>query len=483
MTGARLLGLLAVLCAFVGTIQAVALDGACTKDLDCSCTDAQATCQNALCKCSSGYTAVSGACKADIGTTCDATADCDTTTVTGTVCDTTMTSPVCKLGSAADCTNNQNDCVSNSACTSNACACTTTTHIEETATKLCKKDIGQSCTVSSDCVMNDLKAVCDTTVASPICQLGGAGDCTAGDTCMNQATCTGNACVCEATNYPADANTFICRGIAGQACSTDAGCAEYSECTSSTCSCMTGYVEQTDKSCLPGVGTACSATLACDITANANAVCDNTNVCKIKSGQACTASTDCVSGAACSTNCACSTGYTVDGTPALCLGDVGTSCSSNADCDQVTDALVCDLTLTSPVCKKKIADCSTTTNCVANSECPTTTTCACSSTYTLDTGTQMCEGAIEATCDTNADCDAASNLVCDTSSSKCKKGITIACTADQCMTNAECSSCGTCQCSSGYTYSTTNLVCEGSSATAAVYSTLMLMICFLITRV
>ncbi|WAR18425.1 hypothetical protein MAR_000263 [Mya arenaria] len=98
---------------------------------------------------------------ADIGTPCTVTSDCNTTTVAGTVCDTIMSPPVCKLGSAANCTNNQDDCASNSSCIANACRCTVFTHTEETSTKLCKKDIGQTCAGLTDC----LGTACSSTLA------------------------------------------------------------------------------------------------------------------------------------------------------------------------------------------------------------------------------------------------------------------------------------------------------------------------------
>ncbi|XP_052770050.1 adhesion G protein-coupled receptor L3-like isoform X3 [Mya arenaria] len=213
---------------------------------------------------------------ADIGTPCTVTSDCNTTTVAGTVCDTIMSPPVCKLGSAANCTNNQDDCASNSSCIANACRCTVFTHTEETSTKLCKKDIGQTCAGLTDCVIS--QAVCDATEAVPVCKLA-----------------------------------------ADQSCVIEADCAANSECRNSTCSCRTGYMKQADKSCLPGLGTACSSTLACDRTANTGVVCDNTNVCKLPLGATCIASTDCVSGASCSTICSCSKGYIADVPYVLCL--------------------------------------------------------------------------------------------------------------------------------------------------------------------
>ncbi|XP_052807311.1 uncharacterized protein LOC128236475 [Mya arenaria] len=62
----------------------------------------------------------------NIGTPCTVTSDCNTTTVAGTVCDTIMSPPVCKLALGAFCTAST-DCVSGAVCgtgyTADICLC------------------------------------------------------------------------------------------------------------------------------------------------------------------------------------------------------------------------------------------------------------------------------------------------------------------------------------------------------------------------
>ncbi|XP_052807559.1 prion-like-(Q/N-rich) domain-bearing protein 25 [Mya arenaria] len=478
MTDTRLLGLLVLLCALVGTLNAVALNGTCTKDTDCSCENPQATCVNAMCKCTSGYTAVSRECKADIGTTCASDGDCNTSTNANIVCDLTLSAPVCKVGAGGDCTNNQNDCVSNSACSTNVCTCTTTTHSADTSTKYCKKALGQSCTATSECESNIAGTVCDTTIDSPVCKLGDSADCSSVSThCMSHSICN-STCDCD-TGYTAVNN--LCIGEIGQACTVAGGCPSYAEC-STNCACMNGYIANDgNTTCLGDLGSTCTATAECDVT-NTDVVCDTAGKCNLKVGGICTGNTDkCVANAACTgttnTVCECSSGYLADAAT-LCQQDAGGSCTTDANCGT---GLVCDLTLTEPKCRKTLANCgSDTTNCVGNSGC-TGTTCTCSTGYTKTIS--LCVGGIDKSCDTHSDC--AATLVCDMAASTktCKKGDGQACTADQCMTNAECSTCPSCECSAGYSYDSTSVMCTSSEAGTAVLSSLMLAFCLLISVV
>ncbi|XP_052812068.1 multiple epidermal growth factor-like domains protein 11 [Mya arenaria] len=397
-----------------------------------------------------------------------------------------MTDSVCKIGSSSACTNNQNDCVSNSACASNTCTCTATTHSEETSTKLCKKALGQSCTATSDCENNISPVVCDTTLASPVCKIGVGGACgVVTDKCTTNSACDGGSslCACSA-NYPALGT--LCVGELTQSCVNDAGCISNAGCVSSACACSSGYVATGNTACKGDYGTACSVASPCDTATNTLAVCDNTGFCKIKAGSSCAGNTDkCVSGASCdggTSNCACNSGYTQDATPALCLGDAGTTCTASTDCDQVTVALVCDLTVSSPVCRKKLTDCGAdTTNCVANNAC-SGGTCNCATGFSEDGTTFLCEGGVDSTCDNQYDCDANTGIVCDTSSSKCKKDVAASCSANQCITNAECASCSLCACLDSYTYASTTFTCDYNKATSTCFvSAVLLMICLLVS--
>ncbi|WAR08865.1 hypothetical protein MAR_018823, partial [Mya arenaria] len=296
-----------------------------------------------------------------IGTTCASDGDCNTSTNANIVCDLTLSAPVCKVGAGGDCTNNQNDCVSNSACSTNVCTCTTTTHSADTSTKYCKKALGQSCTATSECESNIAGTVCDTTIDSPVCKLGDSADCSSVSThCMSHSICN------------------------------------------STCDCDTGYTA-VNNLCIGDLGSTCTATAECDVT-NTDVVCDTAGKCNLKVGGICTGNTD--------------------------------KCVANAACTGTTN-----------------------------------TVCECSSGYLADAAT-LCQQGIDKSCDTHSDC--AATLVCDMAASTktCKKGDGQACTADQCMTNAECSTCPSCECSAA-----------SSEAGTAVLSSLMLAFCLLISVV
>ncbi|KAH3853596.1 multiple epidermal growth factor-like domains protein 11 [Dreissena polymorpha] len=137
-------------------ISAAALGAACTADADCTApATADTKCQNSVCRllatksctgntdkcvanaecgtgslcvCKTGYAAsAANLCLASLGTTCAAVADCDTTTVTGTICDTQVSAPVCAIGAGSSCTGQTTKCVSGATCSTvgTLCSCNT----------------------------------------------------------------------------------------------------------------------------------------------------------------------------------------------------------------------------------------------------------------------------------------------------------------------------------------------------------------------
>ncbi|WAR01187.1 TENX-like protein [Mya arenaria] len=481
MVGPGYLCVLLVIGLFVNNINAVALDGTCTAD--CECTDAHTTCQSGTCACATGYAKISAACKASIGTTCTITSNCDTTTEADTICDTTAASPVCKIKSGGDCTNVQTGCLSNAACNSNICVCTAATHTEETSSTLCKKKLGESCTTTADCDASVAKTVCDTTVALPVCKLGSGGDCSGANSaeCMSNSACSSGACVCDAT-HPVDAN-LLCVGKADSACVTDAGCVSNAACISSTCSCMTGYLANTAKtSCLGDYGHTCTASTECDTDTNTVSICSNAGVCAIKAGSSCAGKTDkCVVYAGCtgaSDTCACGDGYTKDGSNEHCEGAAGKACSSSADCGA---SLYCDLALTVPVCRKAVGDCGgDQDNCVTFSSC-TGTTCTCATGYTEDSTLKICQGAIDKPCNNDHGCNTGSDadLVCDTTKTCKKKQAATCTTTDQCVANSNCEGdCKVCTCTGGVV---DDKLCSGAGA--VIVSLLVLLSALVVAKV
>ncbi|KAH3752739.1 stabilin-2-like [Dreissena polymorpha] len=388
---------------------------------DCTstaCTTANAVCPatgTKTCTCATGYTQQGTACKADLGTACTTTADCDTTTAATDVCDVLATPAVCKIKSTGDCTGKTDKCVSGAACTTNACACYT--KYKENTDKLCATVLGSTCTITADCTSTvansdctgtgtktctcatgytkqgaeckaDLgtactttadcdtttttTAVCDVLATTKVCKIKSTGDCTGKtDKCVSGAACTTNACACS-TKYKENTDK-LCVTVLGSTCTITADCTSTvanSDCTGTgtkTCTCATGYTKQ-GAECKADLGTACTTTADCDTTTTTTAVCDvlaTTKVCKIKSTGDCTGKTDkCVSGAACKTNaCACSTKYK-ENTDKLCATVLGSTCTATADCNSTVANSTCTGTSGSMTCTcdagftKQGADCS-----------------------------------------------------------------------------------------------------------------------------
>ncbi|XP_025107707.1 fibulin-5-like [Pomacea canaliculata] len=137
-----------------------------------------------------------------------------------------------------------------------------------------------------------MQAILLVTVFSCLLGAANAGDVTFGNPCVAADTCT-------------DPNN---------------------ECSPTTakCACKSGYTAVNGACTANGaLGTACLTGSAC--TGNP-LVCDS-NVCKKKSGEDCSAAADCVSHSTCSTKCGCDSGYTATAT-GLCNGVAPQSVSS-----------------------------------------------------------------------------------------------------------------------------------------------------------
>ncbi|KAH3855125.1 multiple epidermal growth factor-like domains protein 11 [Dreissena polymorpha] len=225
-------------------ISAAALGAACSVDGDCtvpattdtkcqdsvcrllvtkSCTSntdkcvANAECgTGSLCVCKTGYAAsAANLCLASLGTTCAANADCDTTTVTGTLCDTYRSAPVCAIGAAATCTANTDKCVYGATC-STTCTCGTG---YTATTNMCLASLGTACQATTGCATTVAGTVCDVSASTAICAIGAGSSCTGQTTkCVSGATCStvGTLCSCN-TGYKRlfDNTCYLCSGTAG----------------------------------------------------------------------------------------------------------------------------------------------------------------------------------------------------------------------------------------------------------------------------
>ncbi|XP_052768240.1 stabilin-2-like [Mya arenaria] len=178
-------------------VDAAVLDGSC--DATDVCTVANSECST-ICICASGYTKQGAACKADIGTACSATTDCDTVTNAATICDTTATTSVCKVALPQEtCVTNADCTAPNNECKTTKCVCVTGYTQEGTT---CKAVIGTACSATTDCdTVTNVATICDTTATPSVCKVGDGGICT-GNQCVENAACD-TTCSCN-TDYNAN---------------------------------------------------------------------------------------------------------------------------------------------------------------------------------------------------------------------------------------------------------------------------------------
>ncbi|XP_052799716.1 multiple epidermal growth factor-like domains protein 11 [Mya arenaria] len=306
-------------------------DGTTDNSAYCVSNAACTASTNSECACSSGYTVNTvnseKLCQADYDTVCAADTDC----IADHVCDTSLTSPVCK------------------------------------------KDLGQTCT-SGQCVS---PATCDTT-----CKSGLGGACSADVHC--------SAGFCDTSVTPNKCSIKA----AGTGCTTDDHCVANAQCTSGSCACSSGYTNDhatpaSAKYCKGSAGTTCVTLADCDQLTNL--ICDTalaTPVCRKKLADCFADQTNCVTNSECGASaCACMTGYSQDATSFVCEGAIDKSCANHGGCDADSD-LVCDIGGTS-TCKKGATTACTSGQCITNAACECSV-CACSSSATLSTS-GLCE--------------------------------------------------------------------------------------------
>ncbi|KAH3856914.1 hypothetical protein DPMN_099509 [Dreissena polymorpha] len=210
--------------------NAVALDATCSATSDCTPTYSECTGATGAqtCKCATGYNKQGADCKADLGSTCTLTTDCDTTTHPNSECTGTSGSKTCtcksgytKQGTACkanlgttctlttDCdttTHPNSECTGTSG--SKTCTCKSGYTKQGTA---CKANLGSACTTTTDCdTVTTTDAVCDLNAASKICAVGFDGNCSGDKStkCPTSATCVSNKCACS-TGYIAT-TTKLC---------------------------------------------------------------------------------------------------------------------------------------------------------------------------------------------------------------------------------------------------------------------------------
>ncbi|XP_025107705.1 keratin-associated protein 5-3-like [Pomacea canaliculata] len=128
-----------------------------------------------------------------------------------------------------------------------------------------------------------------------------------------------------------------------------ADCTATSDCTDANndclgtplkCACKSGYTAYSG-SCAITHGTAGGECLTGSTCTGNTLVCES-NVCKVKAGQTCTATTPCVSSSTCSTTCTCDNGYSASSTgtcTAIPQGKVNAACDTTTKkCTGTNDA-------------------------------------------------------------------------------------------------------------------------------------------------
>jgi streptogramin lyase len=394
------------------------------------------TCQAGLC-CASGLTSCGGTCVAlgtnqncaACGDACAANASCSPSHTClengGQTCTaaTDCLSGACADGKCCDtaCTGACQSCATGT-CTAvkgadDADTCTGNNTCDSSGT--CKLKQGQACTQGTQCASTFCAdGVCCNAACTGSCLSCTTGTCTTVKNADDLDTCTGlNTC----------SATGVCKLKKGQACSAASACAS-NFCADGVC-------------CNSACNAACRAcgTGTCAVVKNADdadtctgaSTCSAAGACKLKAGQACTATTQCASGfcptadgvccnAACTGSCqSCGTG--------TCA-----AVKSADDADTCTGASTCDTTGT---CKLKQGQaCTTTTQC-ASGFCADSVCCdaACTGSC-LSCSTGTCNPVTNATdpgtCDSPSSCDASG--VC--------KGPSLKANGTACAAGSECTS-------------------------------------------
>ncbi len=436
-----------------------------------------------------------GACKVANGNTCAAAGDClSGFCVDGVCCDAACGSS-CK---SCNVPGNVGKCVNVPKGIEDAPGCTGTNSCDGLGT--CKKDDGQGCGATGECVSNFcVDGVCCASACTAACNacniMGSVGTCTpltSGEDNVPANVCNGPK-GCDASG--------ICKSDNGQACTMGA------ECVSGQCFdgvCCNVACSGTCKSCniAGAVGTCSNVAAGLDdpngvpACSGTNQSCDGMGGCKKENGQTCGGATDCLSGfcadgvccnAACTGTCqACNLAGSIGSCTNVASGqdDVGTCSGASQSCDGAG------------ACKSELGTaCSTNANCLSgfcvdgfccNTAC--TGTCQACSALIQGQGTNGTCGNIILGTDPDNECV---NGSCN-GSGTCKQDLGTTCSmATQCLSgfcadgvccnsacgNGDTTDCQACSVSAGATVNgtcaprTAGSVCRASSGACDVAET------------